>query len=175
MADLLQEKWMKGVAVTTTVLAVVASIASSRAGYFTAKAQLLTALEGSKWAYYQAKSIKHNLLELQAKDFDIQLLGAHNPEQKSRLENELKTSQADILRNDHEKDQIKQEAETIGKQNAVVSRRGSNFSLAVVFIQIGIMLSSVSALLKRKEMWALGLLSGIAGIVYLANGLLLFF
>jgi hypothetical protein len=47
--------------------------------------------------------------------------------------------------------------------------------MSVVFLQIGIMLSSVSALLKRKEMWALGLFFGCIGLVYLANGFLLFF
>ena len=71
MADILPEKWMKAVAVTTTILAVVASIASSRSAFFIAKAQLLTALEGSQWAYYQAKSIKQDLYETQQKVFQI--------------------------------------------------------------------------------------------------------
>ena len=82
MADLLPEKWMKGIAITTTVLAVVASIASSRSSFFTAKAQLLTALEGSQWDYYQAKSIKQNLYETQQKAFQVDLLGATSPEQR---------------------------------------------------------------------------------------------
>ena len=76
MADILPEKWMNGVAITTTILAVVASIAASRSGFFVAKAQLLTALEGSKCAYYQAKSIKQNLAETQQKTFEVDILGS---------------------------------------------------------------------------------------------------
>ena len=175
MADILQEKWMKGVAVTTTVLAVVASISSSRAGYFTAKAQLLTALEGSKWAYYQAKSIKQNLAETQQTAFEIEVLGATSPAQKTLLDDKLKAYAEDIVRYAKEKEAIKKEAEDTGSANAVVNRRGSQFSLSVVFAQIGIMLSSVGALIKRRDMWIIGLIIGGIAIVYLANGFLLFF
>ncbi len=175
MAEILPEKWMKGVAITTTVLAVLTSIASSRAGYSVAKAQLLTALEGSKWAYYQAKSIKQNLAETQQNAFEVGILGATTPDQRVLLEKQLKQYQADIARYDMEKNGIKKEAEDVGKENALINRQGNHFSMSVVFFQIGIMLSSVSALLKRKEMWLIGLVFGGIAAVYLANGFLLFF
>ena len=175
MADILPEKWMKAIAVTTTVLAVIASIASSRSAYYIAKAQLLTALEGSKWSYYQAKSVKQNLAETQQKNFELNTLGATTLEQKEFLAKNLQTYAADIARYEKEKVEIKKDAEDTGKENANVVRRGSQFSLAVVFSQIGIMLSSVGALLKRKEMWMVGLAIGSISIIYLANGFLLFF
>ncbi len=174
MADLLPEKWMKGIAITTTVLAVVASIASSRSSFFTAKAQLLTALEGSQWSYYQAKSIKQNLYETQRKAFQVEILGATSA-QKALLSQNLQDYAKDIARYDKEKADIKQQAEGTNKENALVVRRGALFSLAVVFSQIGIMLSSVGALLKRKEMWIVGLIIGAISLVFLANGFLLFF
>ena len=175
MAEILPEKWMKGVAITTTILAVLTSIASSRAGYCVAKAQLLTALEGSKWAYYQAKSIKQNLAETQSNAFEVEALGATTPDQKALLEKQLNQYAADIARYDQEKSGIKKDAESVGKENALVGRQGNHFSMSVVFFQIGIMLSSVSALLKRKEMWMVGLVFGCIAAVYLANGFLLFF
>ena len=175
MADLLPEKWMKGIAVTTTVLAVVASIASSRSSFFTAKAQLLTALEGSQWSYYQAKSIKQNLYETQMKAFQVEILSAATPEQKELLGKNLQDYAKDIARYDQEKADIKKQAEGTNKENSIVVRMGSQFSLAVVFSQIGIMLSSVGALLKRKEMWIVGLIIGFISLIYLANGFLLFF
>ena len=174
MADLLPEKWMKGIAVTTTVLAVVASIASSRSSFFTAKAQLLTALEGSQWSYYQAKSIKQNLYETQLKAFQVEMLSTATPGQKELLSKDLQDYAQDIARYDKEKAEIKKGAEATNKENALTVRRGSQFSLAVVFSQIGIMLSSVGALLKRKEMWIVGLIIGVISIIFLANGFLLF-
>jgi len=175
MADILPEKWMKGVAVTTTVLAVLTAIASSRAGYCIAKAQLLTALEGSKWAYFQAKSIKQNMAESQKEAFEVGVIGTANPQQKEIFEQKLKKIESEITRYDKEKSAIKKDAETVGAQNALISRRGNQFSFSVVFFQIGIMLSSVSALLKRKEMWVIGIIFGAIAMVFLANGLFLFF
>src|SRR5277367_6034788 len=103
MADILPEKWMKGIALTTTVLAVVASIASSRSSFFIAKAQLLTALEGSQWSYYQAKSIKQDLFETQLKSFQIQMTGATSPEQRDLLNKSVDDYTKSIVRYDQEK------------------------------------------------------------------------
>src|SRR5262245_30762513 len=107
MAEVLPEKWMKGVAITTTILAVLTSIASSRAGYCVAQAQLLTALEGSKWAYYQAKSIKLALTESQLRTFEVALLGATGPEQRTLLNENIQLDQNNIARYNEEKETIK--------------------------------------------------------------------
>jgi hypothetical protein len=175
VADVFQEKWMKGVAVTATVFAVMTAIASSRGGAYGAKIQLLTAVEGSQWNYYQAKSIKQHLAEMESGDLKGNILGTVTPEQKSYFESKLTQVQENIARYDKEKSEIKDEAETSGKQNAIYGRRANQMSLAVVFFQIAIMLTTVSALLKRKEMWYIGLVLGCVAFVYLANGLFLFF
>ena len=70
-----------------------------------------------------------------------------------------------------EKADIQKQAEGTNRDNALVVRMGSQFSLAVVFSQIGIMLSSVGALLKRREMWLVGLIIGAISLdSFLANG-----
>jgi hypothetical protein len=173
VTEILQEKWMKGVAVTTTILAVATAIAAARGAACTTKTQLLTAIEGSKWAYYQAKSIKQNLAEVQHDAFEVQALGALTLEQKTALDNKLKTYALDIARYDQEKNSIKKEAEDVGIQNALLNKKAGKFALAIVFFQIGIMLSSVSALLKRKEMWIAGLVFGALASIFLAYGLFL--
>jgi hypothetical protein len=175
MAEILPEKWMKGVAVTVTVLAVLTAIASSRSAFYVAQAQLLTALEGSKWSYYQAKSIKQSLAETQLNSFEVEILGITNAAQKKLMEQKMAVSSSEIKRYDQEKAEIRQGAEQVAKDNALAGRRGGQISLSVVFYQIGIMLSSVSALIKRKELWILGLVFGVVACVFLANGFLLFF
>ena len=159
--------------VTTTVLAVMTAIAASRGAACGAKTQLLTAIEGSKWAYYQAKSIKQNLAETQLNAFEVEVLGAANPEQKAVLEHKIKTCGSEIGRYDKEKNAIKLEAEEVGKENALLGKKANRFSISIVFFQIAIMLSSVGALLKRKGLWIIGLLFGSLAIVYLAKGLLM--
>ncbi len=173
MAGILEEKWVKGIAITTTILAVVAAIASSRSSYFVAKAQLLTALEGSQWNYYQAKSIKQDLFETQQKAFQVDMQGALSPQQKEFLKKSIDDYAKNMVRYDQEKQAIKKQAEATNKENAIVVRMGAQFSMAVVFSQIGIMLSSVGALLKRKEIWIVGLVIGFISLLFLANGFLL--
>ena len=173
MGEILPEKWMKGVAVTATCLAVMTAIAASRGAACLAKTQLLTAIESSKWAYYQAKSIKQNLAESQKNAFEVEVIGAANAEQKTLYEDKLKTVTQEVSRYDKEKNQIMKEAEDTAALNKAVSKKGRFLSGAVVFFQIGIMLSSVSALLKKKFMWVFGLVFGAIAIVLLAYGLFL--
>ncbi len=173
MSELLSEKWMKGVAVTTTCLAVMTAIAAARGTACVSKTQLLTAIESSKWAYYQAKSIKENLAETQKNAFEVEILGAVNDQQKALYEEKLQTAILEIRRYDIEKNQIKKEAEEAAATNKLLATKGNFFSAAVVFFQIAIMLSSVSALLKRKFMWGIGLGLGVIAVVLLGYGLFL--
>jgi hypothetical protein len=171
MTEALQEKWIKGVVITTTCLAVMTAIAAARGGACSVKTQLLTALESSKWAYYQAKSIKQNLAETQKNSFEVEVLGAANVDQKALYDDKLKIATSEISRYDAEKNQIRKEAEDTAATNKLIAKKGNFFSGSVVFFQIGIMLSSVSALLRRKFMWVLGLVFGIIATVLLGYGL----
>ncbi|MBP7055692.1 MAG: DUF4337 domain-containing protein [Candidatus Omnitrophica bacterium] len=173
MAEILAEKWMKGVAITTTCLAVMTAIAAARGAACGAKGQLLTAAENSKWAYYQAKSIKQNLAELQRSMLEAITVGAANTEQKTILEDKITVVSQEVSRYDGEKTQIRNEAEDTGVQNKKLARKGNFFSASVVFFQIAIMLSSVSALLKRKYLWIIGLVFGSVAVVLLGYGLFL--
>ena len=47
------------------------------------------------------------------------------------------------------------------------------FGMAVIFLQIAILLSSIAALLRKKPVWIIGLLSGVVGIFYFINGFLM--
>ena len=171
--EILPEKWMKGVAVTVTCLAVMTAIAASRGAACGAKTQLLTAIESSKWAYYQAKSIKQNLAEVQKNAFEVEVLGVTDPAQKALYNEKLAVVTQEISRYDSEKNAIRKEAEETASTNKLVTKKGNFFSGAVVFFQIGIMLASVSALLKRKLMWVAGLIFGLIAAVLLSYGLFL--
>ena len=164
---------MKRVAITTACLAVLTAIAAARGTACVSKTQLLTATEGSQWSYYQAKSIKENLAETQKNAFEVQSLGVANAEQKAAYESKLQVLAQEIARYGQEKAQIKKDAEDTGVKNKLLARKNIFFSAAVVFLQIAIMLSSVSALLRRKSMWVTGMVFGAVGLVLLGYGLFL--
>ena len=52
---------------------------------------------------------------------------------------------------------------------------GQAFGIAVIFLQIAILLSSIAALIKKKVLWILGMAVGVVGIVSFFNGFFLFF
>lgn len=173
MAELLAEKWMKGVAITTTCLAVMTAIAAARGQACAVKTQVLTGVESSKWAYYQAKSIKQNLAELQKSIFEVDLFGAENVHQDSLYRQKLAAATEEVARYGVEKEEIRKEAEEAGALNRQIATKGNFFSGSVVFFQIAIMLSSVSALLKKKFPWIIGLCLGAIAFVLLCYGLFL--
>jgi len=173
MADLFQEKWMKGVAVTTTCLAVMTAIAAARGTACVSKTQLLTAVESSKWAYYQAKSIKLNLSEVQKNLLEAQSAVLADTQQKAVYDVKVAAAAQEISRYDAEKEQIRKEAEETAATNRLLATKGNFFSASVVFFQIAIMLSSVAALLKKKYMWIIGLVFGTVAAVLLGYGLFL--
>lgn len=173
--DVLQEGWMKGVAITTTVLAVMTAIVSARSATCVAKIQVLTAREGSQWSYYQAKSIKHNIAETQLENLGYSLLATSNSKQKSVLEAAQSRLATEVQRYAREKEEIRRSAEDVGTQNVHVQMQNNQFVIAVALFQIAIMLSSVAALVKRRWVWFIGLLFAIPALFFFSNGFLLFY
>ncbi len=175
MAGFFDDKWVKLVALTTTILAVLAGISSLKGGGYSTKVQLSMTAESNKWAYFQAKSIKQHSYEIQRDTFDLEALKENNGVAKAYIDKKRKEYAANIERYNQEKNQIKSEAEALGKEQDIAKRHGGNFGMAVMFFQMAIMLSSVAALIKKHYLWFIGLGFGTFAIVYMVNGFFLFF
>ena len=168
-----EDKWIKMVALTTTVIAVLTAIATMKSGGNTTKIQLLTTQEANKWSYFQAKSTKQHVTELQKDTLEIDsLLGGSAG---SLAKKKLETCKADIARYEQEKNQIKTEAEAVSSEINGLKRRSGNFGNSLLFFQIAILLSSVSVLFRIKYLWKFGLGSAVFALVYLINALILIF
>lgn len=170
--------WIKWIALSTAIIAVFAAIATLRSNMHTTEALLMknssilaTAEASDKWAYYQAKSIKANMYEIQVET--LTRSGASRALIKEF--NDKVTS----YQNDQKK--IADEAKALedkSKQYEVLSennmRHHAGFALSEVFFQVAIALSSVAAMTKRKELWYFGLTVAGIGFVFFCNGFLLF-
>ena len=73
-----------------------------------------------------------------------------------------------------EKNKIQSDAKRLESRRDDAQRHGQAFGVAVIFLQIAILLSSIAALLKKKYVWVLGVLIGGYGILQFANGFFLF-
>ena len=69
-----------------------------------------------------------------------------------------------------DKEQISLAAKKFEADRDECKLHGSAFGIAVIFLQISILLSSISALAKKKYVWFLSLLVGVVGIFYFFDG-----
>ncbi len=177
MAEEKKEPWLNYLALTTVILAVCATLSTFKGGGFSTRSVLSQTQASDQWAYYQAKSIKGYLYELQKEklELELKLLGAKAP--NSLVEDYQKRIDAyakSIKRYGEEKAQIEKDARKFESIKDDAMNHSQAFGMAVMILQIAILLSSIAALMKKKPVWILGLITGAAGVVYFINGFLLF-
>jgi hypothetical protein len=174
MAEDKKDPWLNLLALTTVIFAVCATLATFKGGGFSTRTVLNQAMASDQWAYYQAKGIKGNLYEVEAMRLkrEIELAPKAN---LPVLEKSLADVEKKVAKYDGEKADISKKATGYEEAKADAQKHGAPFGLAVIFLQIAILLSSIAALLKKQPVYWAGLAVGVVGLVYFANGFYLFF
>ena len=167
-------RFLKQIALTTAILAVLASVAALRAGatvnealVLKTEATRLQAEASDQWAYYQAKGIKAAVQEASRTPW---LAGGKTPpadyEAKSRR---YEDEQKEIERLAHEKEK---ERDLRSREAEELLHRHHGFATAVAFFQVAIALGAIAALTRSRLVWLGSLLMGIAGAAFFAAPLL---
>ncbi|MBI5518431.1 MAG: DUF4337 domain-containing protein [Desulfovibrio sp.] len=176
MAEEKKEKWLGYVAVTTIVFAVCATLSTFKGGQYSTRAVLSQSKATNQWAYYQAKDMKQYLHELQKDALDLSLLNAGKGGEgyAKAVADKTKAYAAKIEKYEVQKEEIKKQAEGYDAAIAQAQAHSGAFGMAIIFLQIAILLSSIAALMKIQSVWYGGLAIGAIGLVYFANGFFLF-
>jgi hypothetical protein len=159
-------------AITAAVLAVLAALGSLLSGHAANQAILAMSRASDQWSYYQSKSTKGHLYEVGA-DI-VAALGPHRQEKAGASPSDSKALErfrTEARRYEREKAEIEHEAQAIQKESGQELHKHHRFALAVAAFQVGIVLASVSLLVRLKGLYALSLVAGAAGIVALVLGL----
>jgi hypothetical protein len=173
MTDEKREPWLNYLALTTVVLAVCATLSTFKGGSYSTRSVLSQSQAADQWAFYQAKSIKGYLYEIQTDEVETQLKvnAARWPAETVALYRGLAAEYgARVARYEAERAQIQQEANRLEERRDHAQRHSQTFGMAVIFLQIAILLSSISALLRKKPLWALGAAVGLVGVYYFITG-----
>ncbi len=151
-----REKWILGVALSTAILAAIAAVASLLAGQHINEGMISQIKASDDWAYYQAKGIKAGLLETK-----MELLAAAGKQPAAA--DKAKAAQ-------YVKDQatISNDALDLEKESKEHIRRHESLASSVTFFQIGIAISAIAVLTKRRYFWYAGLAFGCIGLVFLS-------
>ncbi len=172
-----RDKWLNFLALTTVIIALGATMSTLSVGKFSNRGILKQTQASNQWAYYQAKSIKAYLYELQKEKLETDLKLSPNIDEGVRNEYEQKITKygEQIRRYEQEKIDIQGQAQSLEKERDQAMVHSQQFGLAVIFLQLAILMSSIASLMKKKLMWVVGLMVGLLGFLYFANGYLLLF
>jgi hypothetical protein len=174
MAEEKKEPWLNYLALTTVIFAVCATLSTLKGGGFSTRSVMSQAQASDQWAYFQSKSIKSYVYELQKERFEMDLKTVKSGSLASEYRKKIDGYGEKIKRYEDEKTEIKKKAETLETVRDEAQKHSGAFGLAAMFLQIAILLSSIAALMKRKLFWFIGMAAGSFGLVYFFNGFFLF-
>jgi len=175
MAEEKKEKWLNYLSATTVLIAVCATLSTFKGGGYSTKSILFQSKASDQWAYYQAKSIKLNLCEMQKDNLELELSRLGNKENTEAIQKKIDSYSDKIKKYTQEKEQISNDAKGLESIRDDSKKHSENFGIAVIFLQIAILISSISALVKKKPLWYISVVIGVVGVVYFFDGFFLFF
>lgn len=177
MAEEKKEPWLNYLALTTVILAVCATLSTFKGGGFSTRSVMSQSQASDQWAYYQAKGIKSYLYEMQLEKLELEQRGlspATPPDLREAYAERIADYRKKVQKYEEEKAEIQRQAKRLEIARDDAQTHSKTFGLAVINLQIAILLSSIAALLKKRPVWYAGLAAGVVGLVYFADGFLLF-
>ena len=113
-----------------------------------------------QWAYYQAKNIRRHTDELFA---DLTTIVAAKDAEAAAKLGEKYRAEADRYKD--EQKELDGKARETENETELTRRKADRFDLGEVFMEIALVITSITLLSGRRIFWHLGMLTGIAGIV----------
>jgi hypothetical protein len=150
------------------VLAVVVAVITLLGHRAHTEEVVLQAKASDQWAYYQAKNSREHEDELFA-DFSSSVASKDAVE----LDKFREKSAQEAERYKQEKGEIQDEAKKLEREVAMERNRADRYDLAEVFLEIGLVITSITLLSGRRVFWHLGMLFSIVGIVVAVAGALI--
>ena len=178
MSEEKKDPWLNYLALTTVIFAVGATLSTFKGGGYSTKSVISQAQASDQWAYYQAKGIKGNLYDIERERLQFELDSlpvSASPAQREHYQAQLKKVGDKAARYATERKDIEKEARRLEAERDAAQRQGKPFGVAVIFLQVAILISSIAGLFKRKLIWLAALPVGLLGLVYFADGFFLFF
>jgi len=121
-----------------------------------------------EWAYYQAKNIRRHTDELFADLTSV--VSIKDAEAAAKLR-EKYTAEAERYRD--EQKELDAEARKLEQETALERRRADRYDLGEVFLEIALVITSITLLSGRRGFWYAGIVMGIAGVAVAVTGLLI--
>jgi hypothetical protein len=163
-----REQWLMWLSLSTTIIAVTAAIIGLFEGQMASRtitekntAILFQSRASDQWSYYQAKSIKGHIYDVNSQLFPSKAVEFKAMAQKYETE----------------KKEIKEKAEGFEKQSEEKNKASDFyyekhhvFAFAVTFMQISIAIASIAAINRSRKVWYFSLSGATVGILIFLYG-----
>ena len=167
--------WKNDMALATVLLAVCATFSTFKGGGYSTLALISQSQASDQWSFYQAKSLKQHLQELQLEQLQLQSMTmlAHSSAAQVYAQH-IALLQAKLKKYKKEKAAVKEQAHLFEVQRDEAKRHGKPFGRAVIFLQVAILLNSIAGLLEIRKVWWTALPVGLEGVFFFLDGFFLF-
>jgi hypothetical protein len=156
------------VSITISIMAVLVA-AVTLMGHRTHTEELLRQSQAAdKWAQYQAKSVR--LHETQGFSDVVNIVATMDKEKGEALREKYKK---EVEHYQSDKEDISKEAKDLEDDRDLAGRKADRFDGGEAFLEIGLVICSITMLTKRKLFWFGGMFVGAVGIALALTGFLL--
>jgi high-affinity K+ transport system ATPase subunit B len=155
---------LKPVTLTMAVLAVLVATVSLLGHRTHTEEIILQNKVTDQWAYYQAKNIRLHTDELFA---DLAGVVASKDGEAAAKFQEKARSEAEHYKED--KKELEAKGHELEKEFALTNRKADRFDLGEVFLEIALVITSITLLSGRRIFWHLGLLLAAGGVLVAAS------
>src|SRR3984957_16833281 len=156
---------MARVSLTMAVLAVVVAVAALLGHRAHTEEVVLQAKSSDQWAYYQAKNIRRHTDELFT---DLTSVTPTTDAPALAKLREKYSGEAERYKN--EQKEIEDKANEMEKEVGTERRRADRFDLAEVFLEIALVITSITLLSGRRIFWSTGIVLGVVGLIIAGAG-----
>jgi len=154
------DRSMAPVSLTMATLAVLVAVASLLGHRAHTEEVILQNKSTDQWAYYQAKNMRRHTDDLFA-DF-ASVMAASDPKKMAQLREKYQ-AEANTYRD--QQNEIEAEARKLEDETVHERRRADRYDLAEVFLEVGLVVTSITLLSGRRIFWKTGILFGVIGLV----------
>jgi hypothetical protein len=158
---------MAPVSLTMAFLAVLVAVASLLGHRAHTEEVLLQNRANDQWAYYQGKDTR---LHLDIKFAELDTFVAVSDSAKAAQARSANQTEAEEYRKQSK--EIQSEARKLEQESSLETRRANRFDLAEVFLEIALVITSITLLSGRRTFWYSGMAFGAIGIVTAATALI---
>jgi len=153
----------KTIGLTMAIMAVLLAFATMLGHRTHTEEVLIQTKANDQWAYYQAKNIRSHMYEANSEMAGL-IQGDPSIAEDFRKKSEDQKRGAEVVR---------AKAEDLEREVGITTRRADRFDTSEIFLEIAIVLCSITLLTGKRAYWRISFLSSAIGISFMVSSFLI--